>query len=48
MNPLLYLARAAVVLFFIPLIWAIWAADHVREARLKRKLGAHYEGPLED
>ena len=48
MNALVYFARAAVVLLFIPLIWAVWAADHVREARLKRKLGADYEGPLED
>lgn len=45
MNALLCLARAAVVLCVIPIIWA---ADHVREARLKRKLGPDYEGPLED
>lgn len=40
--------RLLVLLAWVPLVYAVWCYDHVREARKKRRLGSAYEGPLED
>lgn len=48
MNALAWLARFAVFALWVPLVWALWCYDAVREALKKRRLGRDYEGPLED
>lgn len=48
MKPLRLLVRVAVLLAFIPIVWALWFYDNARESWKKHKLGAAYEGPLED
>lgn len=48
MKLLSLIARAAVLLAFIPLVWAVFFYDAAREHSKKKRLGAAYEGPAED
>lgn len=40
--------RRLAALFWLPILVAAVLWDGIREARLKRRLGPNYEGPLED
>jgi len=46
MKALLFPLRLLVVSVVIVWVWCVWFVDQVRETWLKHRLGAAYEGPL--
>lgn len=48
MSALRFVARVAVLVAWVPIVWAAWLYDGAREAWHKKRLGSAYEGPLED
>ena len=48
MKPLTLILRVAVVIAFIPIVWAVFFYDAAREHAKKKRLGAAYEGPAEE
>jgi hypothetical protein len=48
MKALGLIARASVLLVWVPLVWALWFYDSARESWKKRQLGDAYEGPAEE